>query len=101
MTYINTVELRGVIGTVQKTPINQDSIYNFSLCTNLTYSDGSSSVINTTWHAVKALDKNIIGEIAPGKIAHVKGMLENARYVDSGGSERVYTKINASSVEIE
>lgn len=101
MNYINTVELRGKIGSIKEFPINNDKIYNFSLCTLLTYSDGSSNVVNTTWHSIKVLSKNVTGELKIGKTAHVKGTLENVRYVDSEGLERVYTNINADKVEVE
>ena len=96
MDYINKVELQGVIGEVTDTaPIIQ-----FSLCTSHFYKGADSSLIETTWHLVKADILNIKGVPEKGKFAHVIGRIKASKYCDLDGKEHYNFYILANKVMI-
>ena len=92
MDYINKVELQGVIGRVKYT----SQFIDFSLCT----SDVNGSLIETTWHHVKALSKNVKGFSEIGRFAHVIGKIKISKYCDNEGKECYDFYIYADNVEI-
>lgn len=97
--FINNVELQGIVGFCKETKVNDQYVYNISLCTETSHSGKDGYVINTTWHQVRYWSNESLGELK-GKWIHVKGYLNVQRYVASDGSDKSFHFINAKDLEI-
>ena len=104
MEFLNKIELRGVVGSVQITPMNGTKVARFSLATNYTYNgrDGGI-VIDTTWFSCTAWqgDKiTCLDSLQKGSRVHIIGRVRMQRYVDASGGNREIWEIVASELDI-
>ena len=97
--FINNVELQGVVGVCKETKVNDQYVYNISLCTEAGYSGKDGYVISTTWHQVRYWSNESLGELK-GKWIHIKGYLNVQKYVGSDGSDKTFHYVNAKDLEV-
>ena len=100
---INKAELKGRIGTVRVCSVNDKLVANFSLATERHYTDkNNNNVIEVSWHHVVVWEgKGInLGGLSRGVLVHVKGHLQNCKYTDAQGNEKVFTELVAKSLHI-
>ena len=104
MEKLNKIELAGIVGRSNITPVGNTQVARFSLATNYSYSGNNGEiVIDTTWFSVIAwagekmpdLDK-----IQKGSKVHLVGRVRMQRYVDANGCERYLFEIVAQELEI-
>lgn len=98
-TYINNVELLGMVGCVNS---NSDIIH-FSLVTNRMYNSyDNKAVIETTWHHCtvpkKILDEKKL-QILKGQYLHLKGFIRNVRYEHADGISSFETQISVTDLK--
>lgn len=104
MEQLNSVELRGNVGTVKYQGPKDKPMVIFSLATNKAYtsSDGSS-IIETTWHNIVAYegkDIKCVDQIEKGKKVCVRGRIRNQKFTGSDGAEHYSYDIFANKLSI-
>ena len=100
---INRVEIRGRVGTVRICPLKDATAASFSVMTEyLQKTHEGRYVVESTWHNVTALqgDGVVIDGLSRGALVHLQGRLRQCRYTAAGGTERIFTEIMASSLEV-
>ena len=101
MKQLNRIELCGIIGSVRFTTVCNKRMATFSLATNYMYKDSHGcSVIETTWHQVKAWEGDGLDALSKGSKVHVLGRIHQMRYADSNGVEHSSMIVIANKVEI-
>ena len=100
MEYINKVELKGNVGTVNTTPVGEKFHTRMSVATMFAFhgKDGCA-VVETTWHTVSFWKDDKREEFRKGDPVHVIGRLRAVRYTDISGSERTSYEVMADSVK--
>lgn len=104
MEQLNSVTLRGIVGSVRVQNIQDRKVANFTVATNYAFKgrDGEA-VIETTWHNVTAWSGAKTADLAKlekGQCVEVQGRLRNQRYTSSDGSERSSVDILAWEVKV-
>ena len=97
-TYINNVELLGMVGCVNS---NSDIIH-FSLVTNRTYNSHNEAICETTWHLCTVPKKMLLEKkmkISKGQYLHLKGFIRNVRYENADGISSFETQISVTDLE--
>lgn len=104
MEQLNSVTLRGVIGSVRVHDIQDRKVAHFTVATNFAYKGaGGEAVIETTWHNVTAWSggKNAdLADLQKGQAVEVQGRIRNQRYTATDGTERYTTEILAREVTV-
>ena len=104
MEFLNKIELRGVVGSVQITPMNGTKVARFSLATEFCYKSNTGGVvIDTTWFSCTAWqgDKiTCLDSLKKGSRVHIIGRVRMQRYIDANGCDRQIWEIVASELEI-
>lgn len=100
MQQLNRIELRGIVGSVRETQVDNHFIVHMTVATNYLYKakDGSA-VIETTWHQVDMFSDTPLG-ITKGDSVHVTGRLRKQSYMRENGTTVSDTYIVANSLEI-
>ena len=100
--YINRVELQGRVGTVRIQSVNDQLVTTFSLQTEHIYTDGSAKVCEIAWHCISAFesDEVVTKGLTRGSLIHLEGRLRTNRYTATDGSERTFTEVLATSLEV-
>lgn len=103
-TQLNSVTLRGIIGSVRTQDVQGHKMAHFTVATNYAYKLASGEAcIETTWSSVvfwgKA-DSKVIDQIQKGQSVEVSGRIRTQRYTAADGSERSTTEILARDVRI-
>ena len=104
MEQLNRVELRGMVGSIRKTTVQERAMAQMSIATNYAYKDADGCVvIETTWHNVRLWEgKNIakedIDSLEKGDKVCVLGRIRNQRYVGEDGIDRYSCEIIASAL---
>ena len=95
MEQLNSVIIRGIIGSVRIQKIGDTEMARFSVATNYAFRNRSGeAVIETTWHNVVAFKGDRMPDfsaLVKGAGVEVKGRLRNYHYTDSNGVERTTT----------
>lgn len=105
MEQLNQVILRGVVGQVRVSEINDDKCVRITMATNYAYKaiDGTP-VIETTWHNVVAWGSKPKTadalDVMKGDRIEVKGRIRVQRYTNVSGEEKLTHDIFASEVTI-
>ena len=104
MEQLNSVTLRGIIGSVRVQDIQDRKVANFTVATNFAFKgrDGEA-IIETTWHNVTAWSGGKTADLAnlqKGQCVEVHGRLRNQRYTSSDGTERSSVDILAREVKV-
>jgi single-strand DNA-binding protein len=102
MEQLNSIELRGTVGSVYVKDFGNTKCANFSMATNYAFKDRDGCpVIETTWHRVIAWQEQCpdMDIIQKGAQLHVQGRLRMRRYVDADGNDRDYVEVFANKVE--
>ena len=104
MEQLNSVTLRGIIGSVRVQDIQDRKVANFTVATNFAFKgrDGEA-VIETTWHNVTAWSGGKTADLTKlqkGQSVEVHGRIRNQRYTSSDGVERSSVDILAREVSI-
>ena len=104
MEFINKIELAGVVGQIRRQNIYDQTMANFSLVTEHSFTDHSGcAVIETTWFNVTAWKNKSMPEldkIERGSQVHVVGRLRARRYVDGNGYDHITFDVVASEVSL-
>ena len=104
MEYLNKIELRGVVGSFQITPMNGTKVARFSLATEFCYKSNTGGiVIDTTWFSCTAWDGDKMPDLdslQKGSKVHLIGRVGMQRYIDANGCDRQIWEIVASELEI-
>ena len=89
MEYLNSVNIRGVIGVIDKKIINNVLLLRFSLMTLFSYRDeGNGAVVETSWFNVVFYGKASHDEFAnlkKGSVVEVNGRLRIITYTNANG----------------
>ena len=105
MEFLNKIELQGVIGNVQLTPVSGTKVARFSLATNYAYTgNDGGAIIDTTWFSVSAWEGDKIScldNLQKGTKVHVIGRVRCQRYIDASGCDRQCREVVASELKIE
>lgn len=101
---INHVELQGRVGTVRIQSVGEQMVSTFSLQTNHFYTlkDGSAKICEACWHCISAYESETVVTkgLTRGSLVHLEGRLRTSRYTATDGSERTFTEVIASSLEV-
>lgn len=104
MEQLNSVILRGIIGSTRIQTVGQTELVRFSLATNYAYKNrNGDAVIETTWHQVTAFKSERMPDLtalSKGAGVEVKGRIRNQRYTDANGVEKIVSEIVASQLNI-
>ena len=104
MEQLNAVTLRGIIGSVRVTDIQDRKVAHFTVATNYAFKTKDGMVeIEIQWHNVSAWEGNKIADLTAlqkGQSVEVQGRIRNQRYTASDGTERYCTEILAREVKI-
>ena len=104
MEQLNSVTLRGIVGSVRVQDVQDRKVANFTVATNLAFKcrDGEA-IIETTWHNVTAWSGGKTADLAllqKGQCVEVYGRIRNQRYTGADGMERSSIDILAREVRI-
>ncbi len=103
MDFLNSVELKGIVGRCSIATCGDKKFANFSLVTE--YANRTKDgrvVLDTMWHNISAsqyCSSVDIETIDKGDKLHVIGRLHCTRYTDADGFERSSISVIASKVE--
>lgn len=101
---INRVELLGRVGTVRTQSVGDQLVSNFSLQTQHHYElkGGSGVAYEFTWHNCVAYEGGEVDTqgMSRGSLVHISGRLRNNRYTAADGSERTFTEVVVSTLEV-
>lgn len=104
MEQINSVHIRGIVGSVKVQPVGETTVAKFTVATDLAYmSSTGCAIIETTWHYVVAWAGNDIDDLSRiqrGSKVEITGRLRTQRYTDSLGQDRSTTEILAKTLKI-
>lgn len=104
MEQLNRIEIRGVVGNVKLSIINEKQMARFSVVTNYAYKDKEGApIIESTWHNVVAFEGRTLRDldkIEKGSRIQVIGRLRINKYVGADGLERSITEILAQRIAI-
>lgn len=98
MQYLNSVHLRGIVGTSRVSEVAGKKLLQFSLATNFIHRDASNvAVITTTWHKVVYwTDANdSLLTLRQGDKVYVEGRIDTQRYTGADGEQRMETTVRA------
>ncbi len=98
---MNKVILIGHIG--QDVEMGDKGQGKFSLATTERWTDKETKERKekTTWHnIVKWKVGNLAQYLKKGQQISVEGKIENQKYTDKDGNERIYSSVNAMSIEL-
>ena len=105
MSYINKVEILGVVGKVHITKVADTETAQISVLTEEVYtSKDGCAVVNCTWFSVRAWKGPGIVDlqkIEKGSRVHVCGRLRCQRYIDAEGKERQSWEVVAQELIVE
>lgn len=102
ISFLNKVELTGIVGSTRVQTVGEQTIVKMSVATEYAYKVDGQPWIDTTWHYVTAIDdaeKNI-SEIKKGNVVNVVGRINVIRVTDSYGNDRYEYEIIARKVKI-
>jgi len=103
MQQLNSVILRGIIGTVRVSQVADTKVVNMTVATNYAYKNMASEVIlETTWHRIVGFEKSLgidVETLSKGDKVEVQGRLRNQRYIGEDGVERTMSEVLASRIE--
>lgn len=103
MEHLNSVILRGIIGSSIRQNVGNMQMIRFSLATNYAYLSQGETVIETTWHQISAFKNNRMPDFASlvkGSIVEVKGRIRYQRYVNADGTDKQVCEIVAAELSI-
>lgn len=109
---LNSVELIGVIGSVNPITVGHSQCYRISLVTNRAIKDVSGFItVECTWHLIKAFPgpgREDLDKLAKGDGLHVKGRLRTVKQENGDTTFTTYEvvpssieKLNAATLTIE
>lgn len=104
MEQINKIELCGVVGRSDITPIQNTKVAHFSLATEYAYKgrDGGA-IIDITWFSCTAFEGPKIApleKIQKGSKVHLIGRVRMQRYTDNTGCDRTNWEVICNSLDI-
>ena len=106
MEFLNRIELIGIVGQVQCSPIKGCTVCRFQMVTEYAYKDkDGSNVIDCTWFSVVVLSSDTIAPdtlngIHKGSAVHLYGRLRQFRYCTVEGVEQRGYVVFAHKVEL-
>ena len=104
MEYLNSITLRGYVGNVRNTDVQDRKVANFSVVTHFAFKNSNGdTVIETTWHNVTAWSgckSADISTIKKGVAVEVEGRILANHYTTSDGESRVIYEVLAHDVKI-
>lgn len=105
MEMLNRVQLRGIVGSVSITDVQDVKNVRLSVCTNYCIKDkNGNAIIETTWHHVTAWTgnsaTNAAADLKKGDKVEIEGRLRQKRYVNAEGEDRTFTEILAQKVTL-
>ena len=104
MEQICKIELAGIVGRCNITPVGDSKVARFSLATNYTYNGKDGGIIiDTTWFSCTAWSNDKMPElekIQKGSKIHLIGRVRMQRYTDAEGCDRQIWEVICSSLEI-
>lgn len=99
MEQLNRIEIRGVVGSVKLSIVNEKQMVRFSVVTNYAYKDKEGApVIEETWHNVVAFEGRTLrdlSKIEKGSRIQVIGRLRMGKYTGMDGIDRTTVEILA------
>lgn len=104
MEFINSIEIKGIVGQSSVNRVGDTRNCRFSLVTETSYkaADGTP-VVETTWFNVivwEGKDMPDLDRIRKGTVAHVKGRVRAFRYTLADGTERQGMEILARNIDL-
>lgn len=104
MEHLNSVTLRGIIGSSHIQNIGDTEMARFSVATNYIFRNRSGEVVcETTWHQCAAFKSDRMPDftaLVKGAAVHITGRLRKQRYTAADGSERTTAEIVVHTLEI-
>ena len=99
--FINDVEIQGVIGSIRENQIDEQYVYNLSVCTDYRYmSKDGMGVIESTWHSITFWSSKK-WNLEKGKWIHVKGHLKMKQWTGADGTNRTSIIVQANENDVE
>ena len=106
MEFLNRIEVKGVVGSIRTSTLDNIQAVRFSLLTEYSYKakDGMC-VVETTWFSIigfkgKVIQQSTIDLIKRGSNVYVVGRVRQQRHVDGNGIEQIQNEIMAQSISI-
>ncbi|MCQ2165977.1 MAG: single-stranded DNA-binding protein [Bacteroidales bacterium] len=104
MEQINQVLIRGRVGIVRMNTVNERSVCNFSVATNLVRRTADNTTVEeVTWHNCTAWGNKRFPDLSLIKVGtpiEVKGRLRNNKYSGADGAEHYSTEISVGEFTI-
>lgn len=105
MEFLNRVELVGVVGSIRKQKVSDQTVANFSVVTEQYYKDKSgSAVVEATWFNIVAWQNNNMPDlerIDRGSHVHIQGRIRVRRYTSESGEPRSTFEVVATNVQLQ
>lgn len=103
MEHLNRVELQGTVGAVRYNEVFGSGVANFSLATEHNYTNGTDTIVETTWFNVVAWSgKNIddLSKVVKGCNVRVVGRFRTNKYTNIQGEEKVHYEVLAQELKV-
>ena len=102
MEFINSVEIRGIVGTSESYTYKDKTAVCVTVVTEYGYIDKKGMpVIDTTWFIVlKWQDSDNPAVPKKGDWVHARGRMRHRHYTDKDGNDRIPYEVVASELEI-
>ena len=103
MEFLNRVELRGIVGSVNVTEVGGETAVRFSVATDHSYKGRNGElIIETTWHNCTAWSSTApeCTKLKKMDTIHLKGRIRATNYSSADYGVRAVTDIFVNSLEI-
>lgn len=105
MEFLNSIELRGIVGNAHVQTITGKQCASFSLCIEHSSSDSTGAlIVETLWLNVTAWQSEQIpslSDVKKGAHIYVKGRLRLRHFTDAFGESRTVPEVVAHLVKLE
>ena len=101
--HINKIELLGRVGQIRVNEYNDKKVANLSVITEIFLKKQGAVISESTWHSVTVWEGHNVADFSQlqkGSLVKVTGRLRNAKYTGADGTERTFTEVMATSLDI-
>ena len=99
MESLNKIEIRGRIGSINKTTIGDSQMAHFSVAVDDIYDNGGEKFVETTWFLVTAFEGEKIDlSLERGDEVYVSGRLRIREFTGADGVQRKSVEVIAREV---
>lgn len=103
MEQLNSVILRGYIGSIKVSSASGKDLARFTIATNTLFSRNDGNIIETQWSNIVAWKNDSMDDFTKlhaGSAVEVQGRLHTSRYTGADGEMRFITEIYANKIHL-